>query len=371
MSERDYYEVLGLQKGATAEEIKKAYRRLAMKYHPDRNPDDDAAETQFKEVKAAYEVLSDDKKRAAYDRFGHAGVRGQDGFGGGGPQGFSDIFGDIFGDIFSGGGRRRGPSRGADLRFTLELDLEQVVKGAREKIKVPTLETCTVCNGSGAKSGESPVSCNTCGGHGQVRMQQGFFTVQQTCPACRGAGKVIKNPCGSCQGSGRTQSAKTLSVNIPAGVDTGDRIRLAGEGEAGMNGAPAGDLYVQVAVRDHEIFVRDGSDLFCEVPISFVDATLGGELEVPTLNGKVKLKVPPETQTGKQFRLRGKGVTPVRGGPPGDLICTVVIETPVSLSQEQKDMLRGFQASLDGGGTRHNPRKTSWFEGVKRFFDNF
>lgn len=369
MADRDYYDVLGVAKDATAQDIKKAYRRLAMKYHPDRNPGDAEAEASFKQAKEAYEVLSDEDKRAAYDRYGHAGVKGQGGFGGGAAAGagFSDIFGDIFGDIFNGGRRRS--ARGADLRYTLELDLEQAVHGTQEKIKVPAWETCEICDGSGAKNGESPVSCGTCGGIGQVRMQQGFFTVQQTCPTCHGSGKIIKNPCSSCHGQGRVQSTKTLSVTIPPGVDTGDRIRLAGEGEAGMNGAPAGDLYVQVLVREHDIFVRDGSDLHCDVPVSFVDATLGGEMEVPTLDGKVKLKVPPETQTGKLFRLRGKGVAPVRGGPPGDLICCVQIETPVNLNSEQKEMLRTFQASLDGGGNRHNPRKTSWFEGVKRFFE--
>jgi molecular chaperone DnaJ len=243
------------------------------------------------------------------------------------------------------------------------------VRGCDEKIRVPTWDSCEVCHGSGAKEGSQPVACNTCGGMGQVRMQQGFFTVQQACPTCKGEGRVIKDPCTSCGGQGRVQNTKTLSVKIPAGVDTGDRIRLAGEGEAGMHGAPAGDLYVQVAVREHDIFQRDGANLFCEVPISFVDATLGGELDVPTLNGKVKLKVPAETQSGKLFRLRGKGVTPVRGGGPGDLLCKVVIETPVKLSSEQKDLLRKFQESLESGGNRHNPRKSSWFEGVKRFFD--
>ena len=375
MSKRDYYEVLGVSKDASQQDLKKAYRRLAMKYHPDRNPDDAEAVAKFKEAKEAYEVLSDEDKRAAYDRFGHAGVEGQGGFGGAGAGGFGgggfgDIFGELFGDIFGGGGRGgRGPARGADLRYTLELSLEQAVRGCEEKIRIPSWDSCEVCHGTGAEAGEEPVTCPTCNGMGQVRMQQGFFTVQQTCPACHGEGRIVKNPCRNCGGQGRVQNTKTLSVKIPPGVDTGDRIRLAGEGEAGMHGAPAGDLYVQVAVREHEIFRRDGSDLHCEVPVSFVDAALGGEQDVPTLNGKVKLKVPPETQTGKLFRLRGKGVTPVRGGPPGDLICKVVVETPVKLSSEQKDLLRKFQSSLDKGGNRHNPRRTSWFEGVKRFFD--
>ena len=373
MSKRDYYEVLGAAKDASAQDLKKAYRRLAMKYHPDRNPDDEEALAKFKEAKEAYEVLADEQKRAAYDQFGHAGVNGQGGAGAGGGfggGGFGDIFGDIFGNIFGGGGGgRRGPARGADLRYTLELTLEQAVRGCDEKIRIPTWDGCDVCHGTGAKEGSQPVACTTCGGVGQVRMQQGFFTVQQACPTCKGEGKIIKDPCGNCGGQGRVQNTKTLSVKIPAGVDTGDRIRLAGEGEAGMHGAPSGDLYVQVAVREHDIFQRDGDNLFCEVPISFVDASLGGELDVPTLNGKVKLKVPAETQSGKIFRLRGKGVAPVRGGAPGDLLCKVVIETPVKLSGEQKELLRKFQESLESGGNRHNPRKSSWFEGVKRFFD--
>ncbi|WP_370211905.1 molecular chaperone DnaJ [Alloalcanivorax venustensis] len=373
MSKRDYYEVLGASKDASQQDLKKAYRRLAMKYHPDRNPDDQEAVAKFKEAKEAYEVLSDEQKRAAYDQFGHAGVNGQAGGGAGaggfGGGGFGDIVGDIFGDIFGGGGGRRGPARGADLRYTLELSLEQAVHGCEEKIRVPSWDPCEVCDGSGAKAGEQPVTCPTCAGMGQVRMQQGFFTVQQACPTCHGEGRVIENPCDHCGGQGRVQSTKTLSVKIPAGVDTGDRIRLAGKGEAGMQGAPPGDLYVQVAVRPHNIFTREGENLHVEVPVSFVDASLGGELEVPTLNGQVKLKVPPETQTGKLFRLRGKGVTPVRGGPPGDLLCKVVVETPVKLSSEQKDLLRRFQDSMDKGGERHNPRRTSWFEGVKRFFE--
>ena len=370
MSKRDYYEVLGVSREADADALKKAYRRLAMKYHPDRNPDNAEAEEKFKEAKEAYEVLNDADKRAAYDRFGHAGVDGQAAGGGAhGAGGFGDIFGDIFGG--TGGGRRRGPSRGADLRYTLEIDLERAVKGTTEKIRVPTWVTCDSCEGSGAEGSEKPTGCPTCGGAGQVRMQQGFFTVQQTCPTCRGSGTIIKNPCKKCHGQGRVQKTKTLSVSIPAGVDTGDRIRLAGEGEAGQNGTPPGDLYVQISVLEHEIFQRDGNDLYCEVPVSFVDAALGGELEVPTIDGRVKLKVPPETQTGKLFRLRGKGVTSVRGGSPGDLMCRIVVETPVGLSGAQKDLLRQFQASMSSEDSRHNPRKTSWFEGVRRFFDGF
>lgn len=370
MAKRDYYEVLGVSRDADEKEIKRAYRKLAMKYHPDRNPDDKEAENKFKEASEAYEILADASKRSAYDQFGHAGVDGQagaGGFGGGGAS-FSDIFGDVFGDIF-GGGRGRS-NRGADLRYTLELDLEEAVKGTTVQIKVPGHVECDLCNGSGAEKGSKAETCGTCAGIGQVRMQQGFFAVQQTCPTCRGSGKVIKNPCKKCHGAGRVEQPKTLSVKVPPGVDTGDRIRLSGEGEMGMDGGPAGDLYVQVAVKEHSIFTRDGRNLYCEVPISIVDAALGGELEVPTLDGRVKLKIPAETQTGKLFRLRNKGVTPVRGGPSGDLLCRVIVETPVNLTKRQKDLLDEFQKTLDGQhGNNHAPRKTSWFEGVKSFFD--
>lgn len=375
MSKRDFYEVLGVEKGCSQPDLKKAFRKLAMKYHPDRNPGDKQAEASFKEINEAYEVLSDEQKRAAYDRFGHAGVDpsagGGGGFGGGAGPNFADIFGDVFGDIFgqSGGSRGARNNRGSDLRYTLELDLEDAVKGTTVEIRIPTLSECDTCHGSGAKPGTSATTCNTCGGAGQIRMQQGFFSVQQTCPACRGSGKQIKDPCGDCHGQGRKEKRKTLSVKIPPGVDTGDRIRLAGEGEAGVSGGPAGDLYVQVSVRDHSLFRREGKDLYTEVPISFVDAALGGELEVPTLDGRVKLKIPTETQTGKLFRLRGKGVAPVRGGGPGDLICRVIIETPVNLTKKQKDILLEFQATLDGQDHRQSPNKQSWFEGVKKFFD--
>lgn len=377
MAKRDFYEILGVEKGTSQQDLKKAYRKLAMKYHPDRNPGDKDAEAKFKEINEAYEVLTDEQKRAAYDRFGHAGVdpsAGGGGFGGGGAgPNFADIFGDVFGDIFGQGQGGRGGSRsnrGADLRYTLELDLEDAVKGANVEIRIPTLVECETCNGSGAKPGTSPSTCTTCGGIGQIRMQQGFFSVQQTCPACRGNGKIIKDPCGDCHGQGRKEKKKTLSVKIPAGVDTGDRIRLAGEGEAGVSGGPAGDLYVQVAVREHTLFRREGKDLYTEVPISFVDAALGGELEVPTLDGRVKLKIPAETQTGKMFRLRSKGVTPVRGGTPGDLLCRVIIETPVNLNKRQKEILREFHESLEKEDHRQSPRKQSWFEGVKKFFDD-
>ncbi|MEQ8183436.1 molecular chaperone DnaJ [Marinobacter salarius] len=372
MAKRDYYEILGVSREADEKEIKRAYRKLAMKYHPDRNPDDEDADHKFKEASEAYEILSDSSKRAAYDQFGHAGVDGSAGGGfggGGGGASFSDIFGDVFGDIF-GGGRGGRNARGADLRYTLELDLEEAVKGKTVQIRIPGHTECNTCDGSGAEKGSRPEACGTCNGMGQVRMQQGFFTVQQACPTCRGSGKIIKNPCKKCHGAGRIQEEKTLSVKVPPGVDTGDRIRLSGEGEMGVEGGPSGDLYVQVAVREHSIFTRDGRNLYCEVPISIVDASLGGELEVPTLDGRVKLKIPPETQTGKLFRLRNKGVSPVRGGPSGDLLCRVVVETPVNLTKRQKELLEEFQKTLDGGdGNQHGPRKTSWFEGVKSFFD--
>jgi len=368
MSKRDYYEVLGVDSSASDQEVKKAFRRIAMKYHPDRNPDDQKADEKFKEAQEAYEILGDADKKAAYDRFGHAGLD-QNG-GGQGGAGFSDVFGDVFGDIFGGGGRgRSGPARGSDLRYDLQLDLEDAVKGKTVQIDVPTMVSCEVCDGSGARKGSAPVTCDTCGGSGQVRMSQGFFSVQQTCPKCGGRGKMISDPCGSCHGQGVKEERKTLSVKIPPGVDTGDRIRLSGKGEAGPHGGPTGDLYVQMHVRKHDIFVRDGSNLHCEVPISFAQSALGGELEVPTLSGKVKLKIPSETQSGKLFRLRGKGVAPVRGGAQGDLLCRVVVETPVNLSAEQRELLESFDNSL-AGKSKHSPRSNHWFDGVKKFFDN-
>ena len=374
MSKRDYYEILGVAKDAPEKEIKKAYRRVAMKFHPDRNPDDKDAEDKFKEASEAYEILSDAQKRSAYDQYGHDAVSGNAGAGGfgGGNGNFSDIFGDVFGDIFGGGGgggRSHGPARGSDLRYNLDINLEEAVKGTEVKIRVPTLVSCSPCNGSGAKKGSTPVTCTTCNGMGQVRMQQGFFSVQQTCPNCRGKGKMISDPCNSCHGQGLVEETKTLSVKVPPGVDTGDRIRLSGEGEAGPDGGPAGDLFVQMNVRDHSIFERDGKNLYCEVPISFIDAALGGELEVPTLDGRVKLKIPAETQTGKLFRMRGKGVTPVRGGATGDLLCRVILETPVNLTKKQKELLAELQISFEKEGNQ-SPRKNSWFDGVKSFFDD-
>ncbi len=376
MAKRDYYEVLGVNRDASEQDIKRSYRRLAMKWHPDRNPDDADAETKFKEASEAAEVLLDTEKRAAYDQFGHAAVDGSagaGGFGGGfGGGSFSSIFEDVFGDIFGGGGggsRRAGPNRGADLRYVLTLELEQAVKGCNPKIKVPTLVECVECLGSGAKKGTSPIDCVQCGGMGQVTARQGIFSIQQTCPRCRGQGKVISDPCIRCGGRGREQEQKTLSVKVPPGVDTGDRIRLAGQGEAGSRGGPPGDLYVQVEVLEHEIFNRSGEHLYCDVPISFVDAALGGELEIPTLDGRVNLKIPPETQTGKQFRLRGKGVdvTQVRGGGVGDLYCRINVETPVNLSSRQKELLAEFASESN---ERNRPQQTSWLDGVKNFIDS-
>jgi len=376
MSKRDFYEVLGVSKNASEAEIKKAYRRLAMKHHPDRNAGEQGAEAEkkFKEAKEAYEVLSNAQKRSAYDQFGHAGVDSSmgGGYGSAGHGGnFSDIFGDVFGDIFGarGGGGGSRVHRGADLRYNLQLSLEDAVAGTSVKIRVPTMVKCNPCNGTGAKKGTSPKTCSTCAGHGQVRMQQGFFSVQQTCPTCRGKGTMIDSPCPACHGAGRIQEHKTLSVKVPPGVDTGDRIRLAGEGEAGENGGPAGDLYVQIAVKPHEIFTREENHLFCEVPISFVVAALGGELEVPTLDGKVVLKIPAGTQSGKMFRMRGKGVKPVRGGPVGDLLCKVMVETPVNLTDHQKDLLRQLEESMKGAGSKHSPHSTGWLDGVKKFFE--
>jgi len=374
MAKRDYYKVLDVPKGATEAEIKKAYRRLAMKYHPDRNPNDRDAEESFKEAKEACEVLTDPHKRAAYDQYGHAGVeaasRQGPGRGGFGADAFSDIFGDVFGDIF-GSARRSSRSqvyRGADLRYELELDLSQAVFGHQVEIELDRLAECEVCHGSGAAKGSSPSTCDTCGGAGQVRIAQGFFQLQQTCPRCRGAGTIVRNPCDACLGQGRVRRSRTLSVKVPAGVDTGDRVRLTGEGEAGRNGGPHGDLYVEVHVREHPIFERDGVHLSCEVPVSFATAALGGSVNVPTLEGDVALKVPAETQSGRVFRLRDKGVKPVRGGSRGDLFCRVVVETPVHLSAEQRELIRQLEESLKVHASRHAPREKGFLEGVRRFF---
>lgn len=373
MSKRDFYEVLGVSRDVSEREIKKAYKRLAMKFHPDRNPGDKAAEASFKEVKEAYEILTDSDKKAAYDQFGHAGVDPNRGGGHGGQGDFGDIFGDVFGDIFGGGrrgGGQRQAARGSDLRYNLELSLEEAVRGLTKELRIPTLAACDLCDGSGAKAGTKATTCGTCHGQGQVQMRQGFFAVQQACPTCHGRGKIIKDPCSKCHGEGRVEKNKTLSVKIPAGVDTGDRIRLTGEGEAGEFGAPPGDLYVQVSVREHNIFTRDANNLYCEVPISFSKAALGGEIEVPTLDGKVSLKIPTETQTGRMFRLRGKGVKSVRSHAVGDLLCKVVMETPVNLNEKQKELLREFEATLTGESKKHSPKAEGFFDGVKKFFQD-
>ena len=366
--------MLGVDKSASERDIKKAYKRLAMKYHPDRTQGDKAMEEKFKEVQEAYEILTDSQKRAAYDQYGHAGVDPNRGHGGGhGAGDFGDIFGDVFGYIFGGGrggGRQSRAARGSDLRYNLELSLEEAVRGKSVEIRVPTLAECETCDGSGAKKGSSVKTCTTCHGQGQVQMRQGFFAVQQACPTCSGKGKIITDPCRECHGQGRVEKTKTLSVKVPAGVDTGDRIRLSNEGEAGENGAPAGDLYVQVHVKQHKIFERDGNNLYCEVPLSFTRAAIGGEIEVPTLEGKVKLKVTPETQTGKMFRLRNKGVKSVRSGSVGDLICKVVIETPVNLNERQRELLKELEESMGTDSSKNRPKEQGFFDGVKKFFDD-
>jgi molecular chaperone DnaJ len=385
MAKRDYYAVLGVNRDASDEDIKKAYRKLAMKHHPDRNPHDKTCEEKFKEAKAAYEILSDAKKRAAYDQFGHAGVdpsagfgaAGARGFGGGGEGfgGFADAFGDIFGEIFGnagpgagGRGRGNGVYRGADLRYNLELSLEEAARGTEAKIRIPVLEQCATCHGSGAKPGTQAKTCPTCHGQGQVRVSQGFFSIQQTCPQCHGGGKIITDPCATCGGAGRVKRQKTLSVKIPAGVDQDDRIRLASEGEAGLNGGPQGDLYVVINLRAHPVFQRDNSDLHCEMPISFTTAALGGEIEIPTLEGHAKLKIPPETQTGQVFRLRNKGIKGVRSSVHGDLFCHVAIETPVNLTPRQRELLCEFERINEENPGAHNPRAKKWFERVREFF---
>ena len=364
----DYYQSLGVSRGDSDATIKKAYRKQAMKCHPDRNQGDKEAEAKFKEINEAYMILSDANKRAQYDQMGHAGV---DPSMGGGAQEFDfndlgDMFGSVFGDFFGGGGKKS--HRGSDLAYHLDLNLEQAVHGSSVKISVPSHAHCSGCGGTGASKGHHPESCDTCGGIGQVRMQQGFFTVQQTCPACRGQGKVIKNPCGTCGGQGRVQETKTLSVKVPAGVDSGDRIRLSGEGEAGPMGGQSGDLYVELRVRPHAIFHRDGSDLQCEVPIAYGVAVLGGTIEVPTLGGRVKLKVPAQTQSGQSFRLRGKGIKSMRGNRHGDILCRVMVETPVDLTKEQKALVQKLQESMEGA--RQAPRSSRWYQGVKAFFES-
>lgn len=376
MAKRDFYEILGVAKTASEDEIKKSYRKLAMKYHPDRNPDSKESEEKFKEVKEAYEMLTNPEKREAYDRYGHAGVDPNAGGGGGfgGAGGFGDAFGDIFGDIFGGGqgrGRSSGPQvyRGGDLRYNLEITLEQAAAGYDTTIRVPSWDKCDTCHGSGAKPGTQPVTCTTCAGHGQVRMQQGFFSIQQTCPKCHGSGKIIPEPCPACSGAGRIKRNKTLEVKIPAGIDNGMRIRSTGNGEPGTNGGPSGDLYVEIHIKAHAVFQREGDDLHCEMPISFTKATLGGEIEVPTLSGKVSFTIPEGTQSGKTFRLKSKGIKGVRSGYHGDLFCHVVVETPVKLNDKQKDLLREFDRLTTEGGAKHSPQSKGWMDKVKTFFE--
>ena len=377
MAKKDYYETLDVARNATDEEIKKAYRKLAMKYHPDRNQDNPSAEEKFKEVKEAYEMLSDPDKRAAYDQYGHAGVdpnMGAGGFGGGfgGGSPFGD-FGDIFGDIFGGmGGRQRGPQvyRGSDLRYTMEISLEDAANGKVTQIRVPSWEECDACHGSGAEPGTSAETCPTCKGQGQVRMSQGFFSVQQTCPTCHGTGKHIPSPCKKCQGQGKVKTQKTLEVNIPAGIEDGMRIRNAGKGEPGVNGGPAGDLFVEIHIKRHPVFERDGTDLHCTIPLAFTQAALGGEIEVPTLHGKASMSIPEGTQTGQVFRLRGKGMPHVRSASTvGDLYVHVELEVPVKLTSEQKELVQRLDDSLKAGGEKHNPKAKGWFDKVKDFFN--
>lgn len=382
MAKRDYYEVLGASRGASAEELKKAYRTKAKELHPDRNSDNPEAEAQFKEVNEAYDVLKDADKKAAYDRYGHAAFEGGRGPGGGGGGGgnadfasaFSDVFEDLFGDFMGRGGgagggqgNRRRAQRGSDLRYNLRVSLEESFKGVQKTITVPSSVACDTCHGTGAEGGAEPVTCPTCSGMGKVRAQQGFFTVERTCPTCGGAGQTIKNPCKVCAGAGRVERERSLSVNIPAGVETGTRIRLAGEGEAGMRGGPAGDLYIFIETREHPIFQRDGVNLFCRVPVSLITAALGGEVEVPTIDGgKSRVKVPAGTQTGKQLRLRSKGMPALRGGGSGDMLIELAVETPVNLSTRQKELLREFE-KLEAED--NNPEGSSFFAKVKGFWD--
>lgn len=369
MSKEDYYATLGVARDASAADIKKAYRKKAMKYHPDRTEGDKAAEEKFKTATEAYEVLSDEQKRHAYDQYGHAGVDPQMGAGGAGPGGFGDVFNDIFSDIFGGGGgrSRARQARGSDLRYSLELSLVDAIKGTSVTIKVPTWVACKTCDGSGAKPGSKPVTCASCQGHGQVRIQQGFFTVQQTCPSCHGQGQTISDPCSPCHGQGRVRDEKTLQVKIPPGIDDGDRIRLSGEGEAAPAGGVPGDLYVQIHLREDDLFKRQGEHLYCQVPVSFTTAALGGEVEVPTIEGKVKLKIPAGTQSGRVFKLRGKGITLPRARHTGDLLCEIAIETPVNLNRKQKDLLKEFDKATEGDN--HTPVTHSFLGKVKRFFE--
>ena len=376
MAKKDYYDTLGVPKNASDEDIKKAYRKLAMKHHPDRNQGDGnkVSEEKFKEAKEAYEMLSDANKRAAYDQYGHAGVdpnmrgaAGAEGFGG-----FAEAFGDIFGDVFGGqrgaqsGGRQ--VYRGGDLSYAMEVTLEEAAKGKEAQIRIPSWDDCTTCHGSGAKPGTKVVTCTTCHGHGVVQMRQGFFSVQQNCPQCKGTGKLIPSPCMVCHGVGKTKTNKTLEVKIPSGIDDGMRIRSTGNGEPGSNGGPPGDLYIEIRLKKHEIFERDGDDLHCAMPISFMTAALGGEIEVPTLAGKAAIDIPEGTQAGKQFRLRGKGVKGVRSSYPGDLYCHITVETPVKLTEHQRKLLKELDESIKKGGAKHSPSGEGWTDKLKSFF---
>ena len=374
MSKRDYYEVLGLSKGASADEIKKGYRRKAKELHPDRNTSDPSAESKFKEANEAYDVLKDPERKAAYDRFGHAAFEGGMGGGGGQRQGdfssaFSDVFDDLFGD-FMGGGQRGGgrsrASRGSDLRYNLEISLEDAYSGLEKSINVPTSVQCSPCNGSGAAGGSEPSTCPTCSGMGKVRASQGFFTVERTCPSCSGMGQVISNPCSSCGGQGRSNKDRSLSVNVPAGVETGTRIRLSNEGEAGLRGGPAGDLYIFIEVREHKIFQRDGNSLFCRIPVSMSGAALGGDIEVPTMDGgRSRVKIPAGSQSGRQMRLRGKGMPSIKSAQKGDMFIEIAVETPVNLTSKQRELLREFEALSED----NNPESKSFFSSVKSFWD--
>jgi len=375
MAKRDYYEILGVARNASEDDIKKAYRKLAMKYHPDRNQGEaaKAAEEKFKEVKEAYEMLSDPQKRAAYDRYGHAGVdpslRGGAG-GGDGFAGFSEAFGDIFGDIFGTprGARSRQMYRGSDLSYAMEITLEEAARGKEAQIRIPSWEDCDTCRGTGAKPGTSAKTCPTCHGHGVVQMRQGFFSVQQTCPHCHGSGKIIPEPCPTCHGEGKIKRHKTLEIKIPAGIDDGMRIRSSGNGEPGRNGGPPGDLYIEIRIRKHELFERDGDDLHVQVPISITTAALGGEVDVPTLDGKVTIDIPEGTQHGKTFRLRGRGIKGVRSSYPGDLYAHIAVETPVKLTEHQRRLLRELDESFKKGGHKHSPNEKGWFEKARDFF---
>jgi len=373
MSKQDFYELLGVERGATADEIKKAYRKMAMQYHPDRNPGNAAAEQKFKDITEAYDVLKDEQKRAAYDRFGHAafeqGGGGGGGGGGFGGGGFADIFDEMFGE-FMGGRRGQATGRGADMRYNMEISLEDAFAGKATAVKVPSSASCEDCKGTGGKDGAQPMTCNTCHGAGKVRSQQGFFTIERTCPSCQGMGKVIKDPCRSCGGTGRTRKEKTLSVTIPAGVEDGTRIRLAGEGEAGMRGAPPGDLYIFLSIKAHRIFQRDGANIFCQVPLPMTTAALGGTIEVPTIDGKAKVTIPAGTQSGNQFRLRAKGMSVLRSPARGDMFIQAVVETPVNLTKRQVELLKEFDLNGEGEKAKNSPESHGFFAKVKELWDD-